>query len=201
MPRTRSEAVAQGAKYYFTGVPCKHGHIALRKTKGACLLCLQEEWKKALVTRSDYYAAYNQSPAGQAAKARYYAQNKSAIADRAKKTPAEAKKKYREAWASAHPEQVKALTRSRRRKHRNATPAWLTQDEVKQTREVYVSAMTKTRETGVPHVVDHIVPLQGELVCGLHVPWNLRVLTREENAAKGNKMPAEEDLLAGTENA
>jgi len=44
-----------------------------------------------------------------------------------------------------------------------------------------------TRETGVPHVLDHVVPLNHPRVCGLNVPWNLEVTTRRRNAAKSNR--------------
>lgn len=43
-----------------------------------------------------------------------------------------------------------------------------------------------TAATGVEHVVDHIVPLNHPYVCGLTVPWNLRVVTQQQNANKGN---------------
>lgn len=51
----------------------------------------------------------------------------------------------------------------------------------------YKEARRKTDETGIEHTVDHIEPLNGENSCGLHVPWNLQVMTRRDNDAKGNK--------------
>jgi hypothetical protein len=59
-----------------------------------------------------------------------------------------------------------------------ATPPWLTKEQKRQIRRIYRDA----RERGL--VVDHIVPLAGRIVCGLHVPWNLRATTAELNYAK-----------------
>ena len=54
-PNTREEAKKIGAKYYFTGQPCKHGHVALRKTKGSCIECLKIEWEKESVDSDTEY--------------------------------------------------------------------------------------------------------------------------------------------------
>ena len=48
-----------------------------------------------------------------------------------------------------------------------------------------------TKDTGIPHVVDHVVPLTHAEVCGLHAPWNMQVITFAANAAKGNKWQSE----------
>ena len=51
----------------------------------------------------------------------------------------------------------------------------------------YREAKRLFKETGIPHHVDHIIPLQGKYVSGLHVPTNLQILTASENSTKGNR--------------
>lgn len=69
-----------------------------------------------------------------------------------------------------------------------ATPKWLTDEHWKKIEEFYILAQQKEKETGIKYHVDHICPLQGKTVCGLHVPWNLQVLTAEENYRKHNTL-------------
>jgi 5-methylcytosine-specific restriction endonuclease McrA len=183
-PATRTEAKAQGATHYFTGKPCARGHIALRKTKGACVECMKEDWAIDNAKRA-------QKPKSEAAKAagkRYYEKNREAVIARAAGRPAVAKQAYRNKHKERNPELYRALTSARKRRHRNATPPWITAEQKLLIRQMYLEAQRLTKLTGVRYVVDHIVPLINPEVCGLHVPWNLQIMTQEENLQKSNKL-------------
>ena len=82
-----------------------------------------------------------------------------------------------------------AKTAKRRAAKRKRTPPWLTIEHLKEIETFYTEARELTESTGVEYHVDHIMPLNGATSCGLHVPWNLQVITAEENLKKGNKIP------------
>lgn len=86
-----------------------------------------------------------------------------------------------------HHAQSLADSAARRAGIDRATPAWADRKAI---RDVYVEAMRLTKTTGVLHEVDHIVPLRGTGVSGLHVHWNLRAIPHFENRAKSNKVLA-----------
>jgi hypothetical protein len=196
LPKTRADAKAQGVKYYFTGEPCKHGHIAPRKTKGACIECLKVEWQKAADTRAEYFRAYNSREDVKDRKNEWYQENREQVVQAAATRPAHVLREYRDAWKAANKTQVRADTKARRRKHRQATPSWLTRAQKSEIRQIYQIAITTTQITGTPYVVDHIYPLRSEVVCGLHVPWNLRPMPQEDNLRKGNSLPDDSEALA-----
>lgn len=196
LPKTRAEAKAQGAPHYFTGEPCKHGHVAPRKTKGACVECLKVEWQKAADTRAEYFRAYNQREDIKERKHGWYQENREQVINTAATRPAHVKREYQQAWKDRNLVWVRADTKARRRKHREAAPPWLTPAQKKQIRELYKIAITTTKTTGEQYVVDHIYPLRSDVVCGLHVPWNLRVVTQAENLKKSNSLPDDSEALA-----
>jgi 5-methylcytosine-specific restriction endonuclease McrA len=189
-PKTRAEAKATGAKLYFTGEPCVRGHIALRKTKGACVECVKEDW----AVDNEKRKAKPKSEAAKAAGKRYYERNKEMVIARAAARPPKEKRRARADYKDRNVDVVRADTSVRKRRHREATPKWLTSEQRLAMRQLYVQARKLTEVTGERYVVDHIVPLRSHEVCGLHVPWNLRVITQEENLKKSNKLVAHTEM-------
>lgn len=76
---------------------------------------------------------------------------------------------------------LKSTAQQRKLTLKSATPSWSDSDAIK---ALYATAKQLTVDTGIKHEVDHIIPIQGKRVCGLHVPWNLRVITKAANVRK-----------------
>ncbi len=73
------------------------------------------------------------------------------------------------------------------KRNRVAKPKWLSAKQMKAIHEIYRDMRTRNRLAGkIEYHVDHVVPLNGETVCGLHVPWNLEVVKAKDNIAKSN---------------
>jgi hypothetical protein len=98
------------------------------------------------------------------------------------------KKTSLKAWVKANPAKVNATNARRRAAKLKRTPFWLTENDYILIRMKYQLASYLTEETGIKWAVDHIYPLQGENISGLHVPSNLRVIPFSENSQKKNKI-------------
>lgn len=123
--------------------------------------------------RARVKAYYDANPESVAARSReYYQLRADAIKGRVRR------------WAANNPGKC-AEYRARRRSAQALSP-WASQEAVA---AVYRLAREMTRETGVRHAVDHIYPLKGRQVCGLHCEANLRVVTEAENSRKSAKLP------------
>ena len=110
--------------------------------------------------------------------------NKSNTERRATPQGKAARKAYRE--SSAGKARAKRERAIRRRRSKQATPTWLTPEQKQQIVDIYEHMRDCRAVTGEEYHVDHIVPLRGEDICGLHVPWNLQVLPAYVNIAKSN---------------
>ena len=67
------------------------------------------------------------------------------------------------------------------------TPKWITKEELKLIDNLYKKCRDMTKNSGIKYHVDHIIPLKGKNVCGLHVLSNLQIISATENIKKSNK--------------
>ena len=99
-----------------------------------------------------------------------------------KKRNAPQQREYKAAWAADNRPKRNHCEAKRRGAAAQATPKWLTEKQHSDMEEIYATG----RALGLH--VDHIVPLMGKTVCGLHVPWNLQLLPPAANMSKGNRI-------------
>lgn len=152
-------AKERGLTRYFTGEKCSKGHISERYTKsGKRVSC-------GLI-RANKWRNKNPCHAKE-----WRIKNKEHVKD------------YRKSKSAYYAER-RAFRKSRQIQ---ATPEWLSKEDTVKIELVYMAREENELTFDKPYHVDHIVPLQGENVCGLHVPWNLRVISAEENIKKGAK--------------
>lgn len=100
---------------------------------------------------------------------------------------AEARKSYLQQYQKKNPAKVRYWAMKRHTAKLQRTPDWLSVDDLWMLEQAYELAVLREKATGVLYQVDHIVPLQGATVSGLHVPWNLQVIPAIENKRKGNR--------------
>lgn len=106
-------------------------------------------------------------------------------------------KDYMAAWNKANPHMATAGTARYRASKLKQTPKWLSESERSEIARCYELASTYTNLFGVKVHVDHVIPLRGGSVRGLHVPWNLRVMIASENMQK-NASYRQVDALSAT---
>jgi hypothetical protein len=208
---TRSEAKTKGEHLYFTGVPCKRGHVATRFTRTAiCTDCNREQtwlWAQAnkdKKRKADADYRKNNSEARRAKDREYHQTNREVILVKKREyfaRTAEARHATSKLWREANPEKMRAAQKRFREANPHKINAWaalrrsrkkqakrmLQPEQLDQMQALYAEARRLTETTGIRHEVDHIYPLVGPNFSGLHVPWNLQILTSDANKRKGNK--------------
>lgn len=163
----RKEAKALGLTHYNTGRPCKHGHTANRRVKDrVCMACDLVYQKLNALKNPEQFRAYKKS--------QYIKHREAHLAQ---------KRVYRQ----ANKGKINALVAARKKYIKQRTPNWVDVDERWMIKEVYDLAEQRTKMTGFAWHVDHIIPLQGKTVSGLHVMANLQVIPGVENIRKKNK--------------
>lgn len=96
-------------------------------------------------------------------------------------------RKLNKQWLAANPGYSAEACMKRHALKLQCEPRWLSAEHKAAIKQLYAQAALLTQSTGVQHSIDHIVPLQGSKVTGLHVLWNLQVMPLRENIRKGNR--------------
>lgn len=199
---TRQQAKAIGAPRCFGSVCVKHPQLeGERYVSGSCVACSAERIRLGRKKNPDRtkehqkksYFKMRSNPELVAKKrladTAYRKANKHKVDETIKKWRSENPellRKYVKRSKAKNPDVSRANVAKRRAARMSRTPAWLTEDDLWMMKQAYELAELRTKIFGFAWHVDHIIPLQGENVSGLHTPNNLQVIPWAENISKGN---------------
>jgi hypothetical protein len=183
------QAKANGLKRYFTGEPCKAGHISERDVAGrGCVVCRREaaaRWKNKPDVRPrmlEYGRQRYASPEGRAAILNAHKKR------RADSIGGEILRERCRQWGRANPDKMRANGSARRARESRSIPTWFAELDQFAWEEAAHLAILRRQTTGIDWHADHMLPLAGNSVCGLHTWNNVQVIPAAVNTAKKNRM-------------
>jgi hypothetical protein len=139
--------------------------------------------------RRDYYAKKKaENPNLSAEIYARYRESSLALAKQYYQDHIEERRAKQRLWSKTNRGIANALSKRYKLKKANATPLWLTPKQLYNMQCTYKVAAQLSETSSQKWHVDHIVPIRGKDVCGLHVPWNLQVLPAKMNMQKGNRI-------------
>jgi len=181
MYSTRKEALQNNATRYFTGAACVNGHVSARRAKtGECLDCRAAGLKQWRNQNPDKVKEHNKNQYETHAE-----KIKVLVATYRRKNIDVVREKKRQ-YQRDNPHIFRAILARREASQLQRTPCWLTDEDRWMMQQAYEIAARRTKQFGFAWHVDHIIPLQGKKVSGLHVPLNLQVIPGVENRRKSN---------------
>lgn len=191
LPATKADAKKLGLSFYFTGKPCKKGHTSKRRVvNSGCHEC-KKLADAARREKPEYKKSMRELQAGRRSDPKIRAAELEAQSTRRRTEEYREKvKPFNRGYKKANRGKYNAYDAKRSAAKLQRTPAWLSEQHKNDILGVYEQARQLTKTSGEEHHVDHIIPLQGVLVSGLHVPWNLQILTALENMKKNNSFKA-----------
>ena len=182
----RAAAFAAGENVYDTGLPCVNGHTCLRYTATKlCVQCKQETFKKQYAKDKTRWLGYANN---------WRNRNRDAVNNYAKEYRKNNPEKFLESqkkFVLKNAARRSENERARQARKTQAMPVWLTKEHLSSIRSIYKQAADWSKKLGKKMHVDHIVPIKGKQVCGLHVPWNLQILAQSENCVKHARLTEE----------
>lgn len=172
-----AEAKAAGLRHYFTGKPCSNGGLSLRRVSDRKCICVNCTKSKTEKSRSRKVAIYQQRR-----------DEFLSVSSNWARENRDRKNARQNAWREANADKVIASHAKRRASKLNATPSWYGELDEFVMREAADLCLLRELATGIAWQVDHMVPLQAKLACGLHCAANVQVIPAYLNNQKLNRM-------------